>query len=126
VTDLEEVQSCRSEEGITVGLVDAVIGILRVLAPRDLSPKPVQEALADLFEDPDLRTVQDARQVDQASALPTAEQASDEAPKCGVINPRQAATCIDPPRHDDDHHDAFGHAWARRPDDKPLFPQEYR
>lgn len=58
----EQVQSCRSEEGITVGLVDAVIGILRVLAPRDLSPGDVQEALADLLEDPDLRTVLDARQ----------------------------------------------------------------
>lgn len=58
----EDVQSCRSEEGVTVGLVDAIIGILRVLAPRDLSPKHVQEALEDLFDDPDLRTVQDARQ----------------------------------------------------------------
>jgi hypothetical protein len=61
VTLAEEAQSCRSEEGITVGLVDAVIGIVRVLAPRDLSTGHVQEALADLFEDPDLRTVRDAR-----------------------------------------------------------------
>lgn len=53
-------ESCRSEEGITVGLVDAVIGILRVLALRDMSPACVQEALADLFEDPDLQTVRDA------------------------------------------------------------------
>lgn len=58
---MDEVQSCRSEEGITVGLVDAVIGIVRVLAPRDLSPEHVQEALADLFQDPDFRTVRDAR-----------------------------------------------------------------
>lgn len=43
----------RSEEGITVGLVDAIIGIIRVLAPRDMTPGSVQEALADLFEDPD-------------------------------------------------------------------------
>jgi histidine triad (HIT) family protein len=50
-----------------------------------------------------------------------ARSADPEAPKCGVINPRQAATCIDPPRHDDDHHDAFGHTWPRRADDKPLF-----
>lgn len=53
--------SCRSEEGTTVGLVDAVISIIRVLAPRDLSAASVQEALADLLEDPDFRTVRDAR-----------------------------------------------------------------
>jgi hypothetical protein len=64
-TDVEEAQSCRSEEGITVGLVDALITIHRVLAVRDLSPAPVQEALADLLEDPDFRTVRDARRVDQ-------------------------------------------------------------
>lgn len=58
---MDDVQSCRSEEGITVGLVDAVIGIIRVLAPRDLSTEHVQEALADLLEDPDFRTVRDAR-----------------------------------------------------------------
>lgn len=57
----EEVQSCRSEEGVTVGLVDAIIAIHRVLAPRDLSTKNVQEALADLFEDPDFQTIRDAR-----------------------------------------------------------------
>lgn len=50
-------ESCRSEDGITVGLVDALIGIMRVLAPRDLSATSVQEALADLLEDPDFRTV---------------------------------------------------------------------
>lgn len=56
----EEVQSCRSEEGITVGAVDGVIAFVRLLARRDLSGKNVQEALADLFEDPDLRTILDA------------------------------------------------------------------
>lgn len=55
----DEPQSCRSEEGITVGLVDALIGIMRVLAPRDLSPQSVQEALADFLEDDDLQTVRD-------------------------------------------------------------------
>lgn len=57
----QEPQSCRDEEGITVGLVDAVIAVLRVLAPRDLSTENVQEALEDLFQDPDLRTVRAAR-----------------------------------------------------------------
>lgn len=56
----EEVQSCRSEEGITVGAVDGVIAFVRLLARRDLSPKHVQDALADLFQDPDLQTVRDA------------------------------------------------------------------
>lgn len=51
---------CRSEEGITEGLVDALIAILRVLALRDLSPENVQGALADLTEDKDLRTVLEA------------------------------------------------------------------
>lgn len=56
----EQPQSCRSDEGITVGLVDAIIGILRVLAPRNLSLESVQEALADLTADPDLKTVLNA------------------------------------------------------------------
>lgn len=56
-----ETQSCRSEEGITVGLVDALISIMRILATRDLSPFDVQEALADFLEDPDFQTVQNAR-----------------------------------------------------------------
>lgn len=45
---------CRTETGTTVGLVDALIAILRVLAPRDLTPTEVQEALADLHADEDL------------------------------------------------------------------------
>ena len=44
-----------------------------------------------------------------------------EEPTCNVINPRQAATCTDPDQHPGDHHDAFGHTWPRRADDKPLF-----
>lgn len=60
----EQTQDCRSEEGITVGLVDAVISVLRVLAPRDMSPGPAQAALADLLEDPDLQTVRLARRID--------------------------------------------------------------
>jgi hypothetical protein len=59
----EETQSCRDEEGITVGLIDAIIGIIRVLSPRDMSTNSAQKALADLFEDPDLQTIRDARQI---------------------------------------------------------------
>jgi len=59
----DEMQSCRSEEGITVGLVDALISIIRVLSIRDMSSNNVQEALADLFEDSDFQTIKDARNI---------------------------------------------------------------
>jgi hypothetical protein len=48
---------CRSETGITVGLIDAVITIVHLLAERDLSSPEVQEALKDLRQDEDLRKV---------------------------------------------------------------------
>jgi len=46
---------CRLEEGITVGLVDAIILICRVLAPRDLSD--AKEALLDLASDEDFGVI---------------------------------------------------------------------
>lgn len=70
--------SCRSDEGITVGLADALIAILRVLAPRDLSPQPVQEALADLFEDRDLRTVRAALRIAPDAEPGTPDNAQDD------------------------------------------------
>ncbi len=45
---------CRTEEGITTGLIDAIITAARVLARRDLAPVAVREALADLRSDEDL------------------------------------------------------------------------
>jgi hypothetical protein len=48
-------QDCRSEAGITVSLVDAIIAICRVLAPRDLSQ--AEDALADLAADEDFSIV---------------------------------------------------------------------
>jgi hypothetical protein len=53
----EKVQDCRSEEGQTIGLVDSLLYIARALAPRDMSTKYVQEALADLLEDEAFKTV---------------------------------------------------------------------
>lgn len=44
---------CRSEDGITIGLIDALIVIGRILNKRDVSNIEVQEALADLREDED-------------------------------------------------------------------------
>ena len=48
---------CRSEVGVTVGLIDGLIAIARVLAQRDLSPAEAQEALADLRADEDMARV---------------------------------------------------------------------
>ncbi len=45
---------CRSKEGVTVGLVDAVISLARVLRGRDLSNPAVVEALRDLASDEDV------------------------------------------------------------------------
>lgn len=49
--------NCRSEEGVTVGLIDAIISISRILANRNLSSKVVTEALKDLREDGDLNLI---------------------------------------------------------------------
>lgn len=48
---------CRSEEGITVGLIDSLISISRVLSKRDFSSRAVQESLCDLFGDEDFNTI---------------------------------------------------------------------
>lgn len=54
---------CRSEAGVTVGLVDAVITCCRLLAVRDLALDPaVQEAVADLRADEDVHAVACAEQ----------------------------------------------------------------
>jgi len=53
---------CRSEIGITVGLIDALISILRVLSPRDLTADEIKEALKDLKADSDFDTLLKALQ----------------------------------------------------------------
>ena|SRR5690554_4981192 len=50
----------RSEAGVTVGLVDAIIAVCRVLAGRDLATEDVQEALKDLLRDRDFQQVMGA------------------------------------------------------------------
>lgn len=45
---------CRSEEGITVGLIDALISIARIAAHRDLASLAVEQALLDFNNDEDL------------------------------------------------------------------------
>jgi hypothetical protein len=44
---------CRSPDGVTVGLIDAIISISRVLKGHDLSTPAAREALLDLMEDDD-------------------------------------------------------------------------
>jgi len=44
---------CRSETGITIGLIDALITINRLLIDRDLTDTDVKEALKDLKADED-------------------------------------------------------------------------
>ena len=51
---------CQSEEGITVGLIDALISIARVLAMRDMNKKEVKEALKDLKDDKDIKKILEA------------------------------------------------------------------
>ncbi|WP_284464875.1 hypothetical protein [Chryseobacterium sp.] len=49
---------CRTEEGITIGLIDALISISRVLVKRDLNAtKQIKEALKDLINDEDLSAI---------------------------------------------------------------------
>lgn len=48
---------CRSDVGVTVGLVDSLISISRVLVRRDLTEPAVVEALADLRDDEDLQAI---------------------------------------------------------------------
>lgn len=45
---------CRSEAGVTIGLIDAIISIARIVAKRDFKDPEVQEALMDLYDDDDL------------------------------------------------------------------------
>lgn len=53
---------CRSEVGITVGLIDSLIVICRVLKSRNLSASEVKEALKDLSSDEDLMSILSAEE----------------------------------------------------------------
>lgn len=61
---MSDQMECRSENGITEGLVDALISIVRVLSKRDMSPNNVQGALIDFLDDDDFKTIQNARLID--------------------------------------------------------------
>jgi len=66
---LESSTDCRSEEGITTGLVDSLITICRILAKRDLSPLPVQEALVDYFHEEDVDAILNASYIAAKSVM---------------------------------------------------------
>lgn len=49
---------CKSQLGITIGLIDAMISIARVLAPRLHTSDPdIDHALLDLAGDEDIATI---------------------------------------------------------------------
>ena len=48
---------CRSEDGITVGLIDSIITSCRVLSSRDLTCEAAVEALRDLRSDSDVSLI---------------------------------------------------------------------
>lgn len=45
---------CRSNEGVTVGLIDGIIAIARVLRHRQMEGVAISEALKDLRSDEDV------------------------------------------------------------------------
>jgi hypothetical protein len=53
----ETYTDCRSEEGITVGLIDAMIVTARILARRDFTSPAVIEALKDFVSDLDVQKI---------------------------------------------------------------------
>ncbi len=45
---------CRLENGVTVGLIDAIISIARILRKRDFNDEAVKEAILDFKSDEDI------------------------------------------------------------------------
>lgn len=48
------ITDCRTENGKTVGIIDTIINCAHILIERKLDNKEVQEALTDLYRDPEL------------------------------------------------------------------------
>jgi hypothetical protein len=57
----------RTKDGTTVGLIDALITLVRVLKTRDLSNPSVHEALRDLRADPDVSLVMGGNEINRLS-----------------------------------------------------------
>lgn len=48
---------CRSDEGVTIGLIDSLNTISQIIATRDLTSEHVREALEDLYSDPSFNAI---------------------------------------------------------------------
>lgn len=80
---------CRTDEGITIGLIDGVIAICRVLRGRDLSSPNIQEALLDMSGDEDIAFVLAAyNQVDSHT-----KRSSDMSIRIRTVNGMRVALC---------------------------------
>lgn len=92
------VTDCRSDVGITVSLVDGLIAISRVLTTRDLSAREVQEALADLRSDDDMRRIS-TPEPSTVGREPLTKAAED------VLAERRRQVEVEgwTPEHDDEH-----------------------
>lgn len=58
--EARETTDCRSEEGITVSLIDSIISVSRVVKQRLImlkSTPAIEEALKDLTSDEDLKSI---------------------------------------------------------------------
>lgn len=66
---------CRSQVGITIGLIDAIISISRILVDRDWDQPEIQEALADLRQDDNLHQIMDIGDLCSAKSYIAEQQA---------------------------------------------------
>lgn len=58
---MSDVGDCRSEIGVTVGLIDSIISVARVLRRRDFNATSIHEALLDLRSDEDVQFLLDRK-----------------------------------------------------------------
>ena len=60
----EEIIDCRTELGITIGLIDSIITIGRILRKRNLTNYQIKEALKDLQSDEDINYLLNLKEKD--------------------------------------------------------------
>jgi len=60
---------CRSDVGVTVGLIDAVITMSRLLKGRSFASSEVQEAMADLLSDEDFAAIKSVPAAKHAASM---------------------------------------------------------
>lgn len=59
---------CKSETGITIGLMDGLLAIAQVLVKRDWSSPEIQEVLQDLRQDDNLKKIMDIGELASAKS----------------------------------------------------------